>query len=449
MRKWLQSLQVKYLFIILLAVLALPISLPLASLLVYFPGIMLEDTDEPYGSAEQYEERWHEEASRLNGASPKEINEKLKELSLEFPEAGMFWVNGDGVTQEIMNYDQNLPDQWSSSYTVEFMKDNYGADPFTVIAFIGDEAAGQGFMVTQIDRLFIGPPVQRLDEWYTVAYILGISTVMLGFMTLSWFFFRKVHKRLLRLKEAMEEHGGNGIPSPVTISNEDEIGQLEHSFNGMVEKLKAGRQREKQEETIRRDLIANLSHDLRTPLTTIRASLSDISGEITSRESQEKLASVQQKIDYLSHLIDNLLSLTLLTGKRYPYHPKQTEVNRMMKEIAAHWYPTLEQHQIEIELVTSDPVYWEIDPKWMERIFDNLMQNVIRYASEGKYTRIGVKENEITLEDRGPGMKGSEGKDGAGIGLSIVELMVNEMKLHLIINSSEAGTRITIARKDV
>ncbi|WP_173918518.1 HAMP domain-containing sensor histidine kinase [Halobacillus sp. Marseille-Q1614] len=448
MKKWLQSLQVKYLFIVLLAVLALPIALPLTSLVVYFPGILLEE-DLPYGNAEQYEERWHEEARSLEDADSEEISQRIEKLSEEFPESGMFWVNSEGKTEDIIRYEGDLPDQWSSSYTIEFMKYNFDSDPFTVVAFIGEGENDQGFMVTQIDRLYIGPPVQRLDNWYSIAFFIAISIIMIGFFTLSWLFFRKVHKRLLKLKDAMEDQGESGIPLPVKISNDDEIGQLETSFNRMIKQLEEGKKREQQEENIRRDLIANLSHDLRTPLTTIRASLSDISGEVSSREAQEKLTSVYQKIDYLSHLIDNLLSLTLLTGKKYPYHPSHVEMNRMMKEIAAHWYPTLEQRGIDIEFVTDGTVYWHIDPNWMERIFDNLMQNLIRYASEGKYVRITVKENELFLEDRGPGMKGEKVEEGAGIGLSIVELMVKEMNLQLKINSSEKGTRITISRQDV
>ncbi|MFC7319411.1 sensor histidine kinase [Halobacillus campisalis] len=447
MKKWFKSLQAKYLFIILTAVLAIPIALPIMSAFVYLPGILIEDTDEPYGSAGNYEDRWHEEAGKLSGAPPEKIGQRLEVLSKEFPEAGMFWVDEKGETRDVMNYEDNLPEVWTSSYTVDFMKDHYDTDPLTVVAFIGDSSQDEGFMVTKVDRVMVGPPIQRLNDWYSIIFYVGMGLAMLGFITMSWLFFRKFHKRLMKLKHAMEQQNDSGIPLPVQRSNDDEIGQLEVSFNRMIHQLEEGRMREQQEERIRRELIANLSHDLRTPLTTIRASLSGITDEVTSNEAQQKLASVNQKIDYLSHLIDNLLSFTLLSGKKYPYKPKTVEVNRLMKEIAAHWYPTLEQRQIEVDLETTREVYWDVDPKWMERMFDNLLQNLVRYAAEGKYARIAVNESEIMLEDRGPGMQGENAGHGAGIGLSIVDLMAKEMNLRLHIQSNDQGTIVKIAKK--
>lgn len=68
----------------------------------------------------------------------------------------------------------------------------------------------------------------------------------------------------------MNNKGERGIPLPVVSESTDEIGQLEQSFNQMVKQLHESRYREKQEEQLRQDLIMSLSHDLRTPLTTVR-----------------------------------------------------------------------------------------------------------------------------------------------------------------------------------
>ncbi|UOQ95028.1 HAMP domain-containing histidine kinase [Halobacillus shinanisalinarum] len=251
------------------------------------------------------------------------------------------------------------------------------------------------------------------------------------------------------MQEAMERKGEAGIPLPVKRSNGDEIGQLEESFNHMIHELEESRQREQQEEKIRRELIANLSHDLRTPLTTIRAALNGVSPEVTSEQGQDKLLSVNNKIDYVSDLIDNLLSFTLLTGKKYPYHPEDIEMNRFIRETAAHWYPALEEHGIEVDVQTLDkPIYWNVDPKWMERVFDNLLQNLVRYASDGGYAGLAVTHDKITVEDHGPGMKKTADRQGTGIGLSIVELMTREMNVRLAIETDEQGTKVSMTKKD-
>ncbi|WP_079528422.1 HAMP domain-containing sensor histidine kinase [Halobacillus hunanensis] len=448
MKKWIKSLQAKYLLLILFAVLMIPISVPLISMIVYLPGIAIENPNEPYGDFDTFEQRWHQEADALNGATREQISSRLHKLHSEFPAAAMFWVNAQGETSETVNYDGSLPKQWSSAYTIQFMKSNYDNNPFTVVAFIG-ETEDQGFMVVQLDRKFIDPPITNLSERYDYIFFVAFGCIMIVFIFLSWVFFKKFHKRLMRLQEAMELRKETGIPLPVKKSYDDEIGQLEASFNRMVHELEESRQREQQEEKIRRELIANLSHDLRTPLTTIRASMNGISPEVSSEHGKEKLQSVHNKIDYVSNLIDNLLSFTLLSGKKYPYHPEQLEMNRFMRETAAHWYPVLEGKQIDVDLQTAEmPVYWEVDPKWMERVWDNLLQNLVRYASLGGYAGIFVSEHMITLQDHGPGMKGQSTQKGAGIGLSIVDLMVREMGMRLRISSTHEGTRIDIITKD-
>ncbi|UOR11181.1 sensor histidine kinase [Halobacillus amylolyticus] len=449
MKKWLKSLQAKYLLLILLAFLALPISFPFVSMVVYLPATLLEEPNEPYGNHSTFEARWNKEADALSGAEDEQVSARLYELYEEFPDASMFWVNEQGETMETVNYEDSLPEQWSSSYTVQFMKNNYDNDPFTVVSFIGESEENQGFMVVQLDREFIGPPITQLSSFYNYVFGAVILLFMSVFVFLSWLFFKKFHKRLVRLQDAMERKGEAGIPFPVKRSNDDEIGQLEESFNHMIHELEESRQREQQEEKIRRELIANLSHDLRTPLTTIRAALNGVSPEVTSEQGRNKLLSVNNKIDYVSELIDNLFSFTLLTGKKYPYHPEKMEMNRFIRETAAHWYPALEEHEIEVDVQTLDtPIYWNVDPKWMERVFDNLLQNLVRYASDGRYAGLVVTHDTITVEDNGPGMERTADRQGAGIGLSIVELMTREMNVKLAIETNKQGTKVNITKKD-
>jgi signal transduction histidine kinase len=91
-----------------------------------------------------------------------------------------------------------------------------------------------------------------------------------------------------------------------------------------------------------------------------------------------------------------------------------------------------------------------IDPLWMGRILDNLFQNVLRHAKSGRY--IGVKTEStkeydaFVISDRGKGMKNESNEKGAGIGLSIVDMMVKGMELDWDIISSEQGTIIKIKR---
>ncbi|MBO1511802.1 HAMP domain-containing sensor histidine kinase [Metabacillus bambusae] len=446
--KWVKSLQVKYLMIIFIAVMIIPFSVPVVSLLVFVPQIAMDDQKDTFEGFSQLEELWHEEAKKLADQSDPTISRHLHELHKKYPESQMFWVDRSGKTRETYGDLGDLPDKWTPSYTIQFMKQHYDADPFTVVAFLGGDSTN-GFMVIKVDRTLLEPPIQRLDDRYSYLYMIIVIFILFLFIFLSWLFFKGIHKRLLRLTNAMQDRSELGIPHTIVISKLDEIGQLEKSFNQMITELEQSRKREQEEETLRKDLIANLSHDLRTPLTTIRAQLSIVKEEVKSIKGNEALASVDQKIDYLSALIDNLFSYTLLSAGKYPYHPVQTDLNRLIRKIAAQWYPVLEQQQFKIDIDThQEPIYWTIDPQWMERLIENLLQNIIRHAAEGRYVGITLSKQgnggQLLIQDKGNGFKEKSDKQGAGIGLTIVDLMVKEMGLTWSIESSEEGTVVKI-----
>lgn len=448
--KWIKSLQFKYLMIIFLAMAILPISVPFISLLVYIPALVVEDPAKTssFSGSIDLEEMWHKEAKSLSENNEDEIREKLQSIQKKHPEAELFWVDSNGVTRDTYSVEDTLPVKWSSSYTIQFMKEAYDADPFTVVAFF-ENNPNNGFMVIKVDRILLEPPIQRLGDHYTYIFIFVNILILLLFIFLSWLFFKSIHKRLLRLSHAMENKGENGIPQTVIVSKTDEIGQLEDSFNKMIQELEHSNQREHKQEELRKNLIANLSHDLRTPLTTIRAQLDHVKEEVKTIKGKEALSSIDQKIDYLSSLIDNLLSYTLLSAKKYPFHPEKTELNRFIRKIIAQWYPVLEEKKFNITINTNpEQIFWEIDPQWMERILDNLLQNVIRHAAEGKYIEISLVSEEnrdkLLIADKGKGFNEKSEKQGARIGLTIVDVMIKEMNLTWSIETGNQGTTITI-----
>ncbi|UAL53827.1 HAMP domain-containing histidine kinase [Bacillus sp. CMF21] len=450
--KWRRSLQFKYLSIILAAVLCIPISFSLASALVYVPGVFLEkETVHPYEGYNELTEMWHKEAGQLKAANDIEVAEKLQSLHKKYPGSQLFWVDKEGRTRESFSYKEELPDIWTPSYTISYMKNSFDADPFTVVAFIGDDK-DKGFMVIRVDRMMLEPPIQRLGYQYDAIYFTVLAVLMLAFLFLSWLFFKRLHKRILRLKEAMKRKDHSGLPLPIALSNKDEIGELEESFNNMIKELEESREREKREEKIRKDLMASLSHDLRTPLTTMRAHLFSVKKESVTEAGLEAARAIDEKIDFISALIDNLFSYTLLSSGKYHYHPKEINLSRFVRKKAAEWYPVFEQHRFEAEIdLEPDTIIWFADPEWLERILDNLLQNIIRHADEGKYVGITVRQTEfgqyIMIRDRGNGFRQDSGNKGAGIGLTIVEMMTKKMNLTFRIDSDSSGTVISILKE--
>lgn len=447
--KFRHSLLAKYLLIIMIGLAIWPLVMPITLILYNAPMLLTqndkhENIENIYAHGDEIEKMWHQEAEKLSGASSETINKQLQQLAAKYTKANIFWVDQAGTTQLRIPESLPLPDKWDTTETIQFMKKSYDRDPFTTVALIGKDSK-QGFMVLQIPR-----SLMVADNGYINTGLLsGIFLIILGlFVFVSWLFFMKIRKRLVRLQTAMSVVDETGIPAPVVVKKRDEIAQLETSFNHMIHELTDSRKREQEEEELRKQLIANLSHDLRTPLTTIRGHAYSLRKEQTvSIKGKESLDIIENKADYLTQLIENLLSYTLLSAGKYPLNMVKVDVLRTVRTAAASWYPVFEKDDFEINVQLSDTaLYWIVDELWLTRILDNLFQNIMRHARAGKYVGIRTVQHEghiaVVIEDKGPGMRATSGDKGAGIGLTIIALMVKEMKLEWEIASTEEGTSV-------
>ncbi|AIQ52202.1 HAMP domain-containing sensor histidine kinase [Paenibacillus sp. FSL R7-0331] len=311
-------------------------------------------------------------------------------------------------------------------------------------------------MVLIILSAFVGVSVNEvtlntLNQFYATLFLFGF--IIVAFVLISWRFFLKLRTRLTSLQEAMAfsaEH--NPFPQPVSVQSNrmDEIDQLGSSFNWMIQQLEDSRTREHEEELLRHRLIAGLSHDLRTPLTILRGHVIRLNKESVSSDGQSSLAEMDLTITRAGELMDDLFSYTLLTSGKQPFVPASTDIGRLVRASVAAWYPIFEEQDIQIDadIRAEDTFYWEADPKWLARVLDNLFQNIIRHAAEGKYISItvDVEKERVIVGDRGPGMDNSSYEHGAGIGLSAVSYMLEKMRLKAEFTTDETGTSVTVSR---
>ncbi|MCL6603413.1 MAG: HAMP domain-containing histidine kinase [Paenibacillus sp.] len=464
-----QSLLFRYLLIVLAALLFLPIVFPLSYILYsYIEGVVIgrpassqSVEGQRYNNGEKLEKMWHREALQLKDASPEKVNDRLQQLSEDYTRAWLFWVDGDGELKRVfspLHSDDaekvsdvtpiHIPTQWTATESIAFMKDSTDSNPFTVVAFVGDKAEyGQGFMVMQVPRSLLNTPSPSSVP--IVLYGSVLLILFLGFAAVSWLFFARIRRRLLRLQTAMTMAEGDGLPGLIQKGKPDEVGKLEEAFNTMVIELKDSRKRELDEEQLRKRLIADLSHDLRTPLTVIRSHLYNLRKEKMSDEGAGSLNLMDERISDLSVLMDNLLSYNLLTSGKVTLNLERKDVLRLLRESAAAWYPLWEREGFctEIEL-EGDPLYWEVDEIWFRRVLDNLYQNIMRHAHSGLFVGLSTEMRNgvqvIIISDHGTGMDSGFSIKGAGLGLSIVDLLLTQMNLRWEVDSTPAGTSIVI-----
>ncbi|WP_151735651.1 sensor histidine kinase ['Paenibacillus yunnanensis' Narsing Rao et al. 2020] len=463
-KEWMRSrsLLSRYLLIIATAVLFIPVIIPL-TLIGYgvFSAMNNEDLPkeyEPYTSISALETMWHQEALGLDGASAEAVGRRLQELSGQYDRAAMFWVDGAGGTRLVLPWREGpeareipvIPQRWSAAEAIAFMKSSAKLEPLAIVAFIGDRAdAGEGFMVMQIPE-YLRDDVQLysgLESWYMVMLLLFFVL----FILISLLFFNGIRRRLLRLQTAMAFGGEDGLPQPIAPGKPDEIGRLEDAFNTMIAELTASRQREAEEEGLRRRLVADLSHDLRTPLTVIRSHLHVLGKEEVSPRGKESLQLMDERIEGLSLLIENLLSYNLLSSGKMQLSLERRDVLRLARAGAAAWYPLWEKEGFTADIdLEGEPLYWNVDESWFRRILDNLFQNILRHARSGRYVGVAAEVREgrrvLVISDHGAGMGQSTEAKGAGLGLAIVDLLLKRMELDWKAESSGQGTEIVIYR---
>lgn len=446
--KFRNTLLSRYLLIILFAFLFIPIIFPLTSIFyMIFNNYQSSNDALKYGNTSALTTMVHKEAAALDEKAPEHIDQRLQEMKDKYPEASFFWVDADGKTRLQLPGQAQLPAQWTPADAIHFMKDNLNSDPFTIVAFLGANKSGPSFLVMQMPRYITqsSSPAGSGTPFY-----IGFLFVMFAFFVLiSLLFFRHIRKRLLHLQKAMTLHGENGLPIPIALKKQDEIGQLEEAFNEMVEQLQDSKERERAEEELRKNLIANLSHDLRTPLTIMNSHLYSLRNESLSPSGQASVKQMEHKIASVGGLMENLLSYTLMTSGRYPLTLEQYDVLRLVRESAAAWYPLWEQEGIEVDIhLPNETLLWNVDKEGFRRVLDNLFQNAVRHAGSGQYIGISIETYQsqaaLLISDRGPGLSGDTNGKGAGIGLAIVDYLINEMGLVWHTDSSSKGTSIYI-----
>jgi len=452
MKRFFQSLQAKYMTIILVALFLFQAAYLLIAMLAMglqedISGEKSKNESDP----NHIEEKWHADAKKLERASQEAILSHFSKWKKKYPDASMFWVDEHGNLMEQLDVKGDLPANWTPAFTAKFIKERYGGDPFTVISFIGGDEKN-GFIVLEIPRNLFLPPIVEVTEKYGLLLGAGLLLIITLFIIVSFLFFRGIRKRLLHLQEAMERRDMDNLPIGIDVQKNDEIGQLEQTFNEMILELKESKQREQEEEQLRRELIANLSHDLRTPLTKINAQTYLIAKEKLSSEGKQAVKALETSIVNIDRLIENLMSYTLLMASKHKQELTELDAVRFVRESMASWYPVFEKESFEV-IIELEPFQekWQADPVWLSRIFDNILQNVLRHAKDGLYLEVATESTDeydaIVFIDHGKGLKNSSNEKGAGIGLSIVDMMVKGMKLEWDIDSGDEGTSIKILRK--
>ena len=267
-------------------------------------------------------------------------------------------------------------------------------------------------------------------------------------MVLGYFLSSTVTERIHLLQGAAEKLAQGNLQTRVPVQGRDEVAALAKAFNQMAEQLQAADRKQRELESLRRDLIAWVSHDLQTPLTSMRAILEALSDGVVEEPEAVKryLYTAQRDVRSLSALIDDLFQMAQLDTGGFPLHRAQASLSDLISDTLESFTELAKQAEILLEgNVDSDvdPVY--MDTQAIGRVLNNLISNALRHTPTGGrvslWGRRAAQRVEITVSDTGEGIRAGDlphiferfyrgeksrnrGTGGAGLGLAIARGIV-------------------------
>lgn len=283
---------------------------------------------------------------------------------------------------------------------------------------------------------------------FTSQHDLLLATVLLLFATgigiaLGLFFSTTLAERIRLLDQTAQAISRGYLTARAPIEGRDELGALARTFNEMAIQLQAADRKQRELDNLRRDLIAWVSHDLQTPLASIRAIIEALAdGMVEDPQAvQRYLRASQRDISSLSEMIDDLFQMAQLDAGGIPLNREQCSLSDLISDTLESFSELAARQGIILEgkvTVGIDPVY--IDLPRIERVLNNLVGNALRYTSVGGKVQVLAvpveKGVQVEVMDTGEGIpaedlpfifdrfyRGDKSRNratgGAGLGLAI------------------------------
>ena len=245
---------------------------------------------------------------------------------------------------------------------------------------------------------------------YFISFVLSLCVFLVIFFDLM----NITLKYLGNLSEAIQEVTNGDYNIEVPIEYDDELGLLAANINALAKTLadkeiegailkeneRLAFDAERNAEKQKNDLITNVAHDLRTPLTTIVGYLELIkNNDQLDKEDIKKYSTVAyEKSKRLQSMMDDLFEFTSLDQANVKVHMTTINISELILQIVDEFYPTFQEHNLKPTLHVSQPnLLIHGDGQLLARVFDNLLSNAVKYGEDNNDIKIEVLNDEQTV----------------------------------------------------
>lgn len=306
--------------------------------------------------------------------------------------------------------------------------------------------------------VFVHRRLEALQVSLTAVFrqvVLAIAIAAALGIVLTYFMTRNLLRPLSIVAKAAGQLARGHFDIWVEVASKDEIGQLANTFNRLASDLR------RYEET-RQSFVANVSHELRSPLTSMQGLLQGvIDGTIPEDERLHYLGIVLDETKRLNVLINELLDLTRLESGQFPMEVQEVEVNELIRRILITYESKIDVKSLMVEVdFEHDKEPAEADPNRLTQVISNLIDNAIKFANYGGRLRLATSSDDknvfVSVNNSGEPIprsslpflfdrfyKGDESRnrsvEGTGIGLSIVRKILEQHHQKIWVESDKIG----------
>ena len=292
--------------------------------------------------------------------------------------------------------------------------------------------------------------VQMLGDSYIldsalIVLLVSLATALTGGLLV----FALQTRRLRELGNVIHRYAGDsGAGSPAIRypgNSHDEIDVLGQQFNTMADKITSQISDLKQMDDVRREMVANISHDLRTPLTTMRGYLETLQlkhAELSADEQQQYLQTALSHSQQLGRMVEELFELARLDSCESVVYSEPFSMCELVQDVTQKFQLRAREKSIQLNAsLNPEAPLVHGDIAMLQRVLENLLENGLRHTPAGGSIRIGVDVDSgnivVQVTDTGCGIPAEEvpriferfyqqdkqrsGSDGAGLGLAIVK----------------------------
>jgi len=316
-------------------------------------------------------------------------------------------------------------------------------------AFINVNGTVAGIVAVPVEP----PPLSMtLQDLGPTLAIVAFGLLTVGTTVAALAIFRPARRRLSELQDAARAIGAGEVGVRAPVTGGDEVSLLAHSFNEMASELEERTQALERSDRTRRQLLADVSHELSTPLAAIRGyveTLSMAEVPLTENTRRRYLNIVTDETERLEHIVGDLLELARLEGGGGSWREEDVSIDQLLERVRNRHEPRLRERSVtlytEREASADDTVVG--DPNRLEQALQNLVANAIRHTPPGGTVTVRAEARGdrlvLSVEDTGPGISAehlprifdrfykvdesrasTDTSYGSGLGLSIVRAIV-------------------------